>query len=102
MEHTGDLYSCDYFVEPEHFVGNVLRTELPVLVDGAQQRDFGAAKKDTLAQYCLDCEVRFVCNGGCPKNRFIETPEGEAGLNYLCEGYRAFFNHRGRSLILTT
>ncbi len=93
MEHTGDLYSCDHFVEPEHLVGNVVRTELPVLVDGAKQRDFGAAKKDTLPRYCLDCEVRGVCNGGCPKNRFIRTPEGEAGLNYLCEGYRTFFNH---------
>ncbi len=93
MEHTGDLYSCDHFVEPEHLLGNVLRTDLPVLVDGARQRDFGAAKKDTLPQYCLDCEVRFVCNGGCPKNRFIKTPHGEAGLNYLCQGYRTFFNH---------
>ncbi len=93
IEHTGDLYSCDHFVEPEHLLGNVLRTELPVLVDGARQRDFGTAKRDTLPQYCLDCEVRFVCNGGCPKNRFIRTPSGEGGLNHLCEGYRPFFNH---------
>ena len=57
------------------------------------QNQFGDAKRDTLPQYCLDCEVRFVCNGGCPKNRFIETPDGEEGLNYLCAGYRAFFNH---------
>jgi uncharacterized protein len=58
-----------------------------------RQRTFGLAKRDTLPEYCRQCEVRFVCNGGCPKNRFITTPDGESGLNYLCAGYRAFFNH---------
>jgi uncharacterized protein len=98
LEHNGDLYSCDHFVEPAHLVGNVLGSELPVLADGDQQNAFGRAKKDTLPQYCRDCEVRFVCNGGCPKNRFIETPDGEAGLNWLCEGYRPFFNHVGPAM----
>ena len=93
LEHTGDLFSCDHFVDPEFLVGNVLRTELPVLVEGEQQRGFGQDKKTSLPQYCLDCEVRFVCNGGCPKNRFTITPDGEPGLNVLCEGYRPFFNH---------
>jgi uncharacterized protein len=93
LEHTGDLYSCDHFVEPEHHLGNVLRTELPVLVDGSAQRAFGTAKRDTLPGYCRECEVRFVCNGGCPKNRIAATPDGEPGLNHLCEGYRMFFNH---------
>lgn len=93
LEHTGDLYSCDHFVEPRHRVGNVVRSELPVLVDGDQQRAFGEAKRGQLPQYCRECEVRFVCNGGCPKNRFIETPDGEPGLNWLCEGYRPFFNY---------
>ena len=58
-----------------------------------QQRAFGEAKRDTLPQYCLDCEVRFACNGECPKNRFVLTPTGEPGLNYLCAGYKSFFNH---------
>ena len=60
---------------------------------GDQQRAFGQAKRDRLPQYCLDCDVRFICNGGCPKNRIIETPSGEPGLNYLCAGYKAFFTH---------
>jgi len=98
LEHNGDLYSCDHFVEPAHLVGNVLRSELPVLIDGDQQHSFGRAKKSTLPQYCRECEVRFVCNGGCPKNRFIETPDGEPGLNWLCEGYRPFFNHIGPAM----
>jgi uncharacterized protein len=63
------------------------------LVAGPLQVAFGNAKVNTLPQYCLDCEVRFVCNGGCPKNRFILTPDDDPGLNYLCEGYRSFFNH---------
>ena len=93
MEHNGDVYSCDHYVEPDYKLGNILDVPLADIVVMDEQREFGLAKRDTLPQYCLDCEVKFVCNGGCPKNRFIETPTGEPGLNYLCEGYRAFFNH---------
>jgi uncharacterized protein len=63
------------------------------LVASDQQRKFGRDKLDTLPNYCRQCEVRFACNGGCPKNRFIKTPDGEAGLNYLCAGYKYFFTH---------
>ncbi len=93
IEHTGDLYSCDHFVEPRHLLGNVQNTPLVQLVGSREQAAFGEAKRDTLPRYCQACEVRFVCNGGCPKNRILETPDGEPGLNYLCEGYRRFFNH---------
>lgn len=93
LEHNGDLYSCDHYVEPDWKLGNIERTELVQLANSEPQRKFGADKKSTLPQYCQECEVRFICNGGCPKNRFIETPTGESGLNYLCEGYRRFFNH---------
>ena len=93
IEHNGDLYSCDHFVEPGYKLGNILETPLSDLANSDRQFEFATAKSQTLPQYCLDCEVRFVCNGECPKNRFIETPNGYAGLNYLCDGYRAFFNH---------
>ena len=93
VEHNGDLYSCDHYVEPDYLLGNMAQHSLLEMAGSETQNQFGDAKRDTLPQYCLDCEVRFVCNGGCPKNRFIETPDGEAGLNYLCAGYRAFFNH---------
>ncbi|MFW5772024.1 MAG: anaerobic sulfatase maturase [Phototrophicaceae bacterium] len=93
MEHNGDVYSCDHFVEPRHRLGNIVDIPLHEIVSSDQQRAFGLAKRDTLPRYCRECEVRFVCNGGCPKNRFISTPDGEPGLNYLCAGYRAFFNH---------
>ena len=93
MEHNGDLFSCDHFVEPAHLLGNMMETPLIQMVGSPQQRKFGQDKRDTLPQYCRACEVRFVCNGGCPKNRFIPTPDGEPGLNYLCTGYRTFFNH---------
>ncbi len=93
LEHNGDLYSCDHYVEPDYRLGNI--TEIPMMdmVLSEQQRAFGQAKLDTLPQYCLSCDVRFICNGGCPKNRIINTPDGEPGLNYLCEGYKAFFHH---------
>ena len=93
LEHNGDLYSCDHFVEPQYKLGNIKETHMIELVASDQQRKFGQDKFDTLPQYCLDCDVRFACHGGCPKDRFITTPDGEAGLNYLCAGYKLFFQH---------
>jgi uncharacterized protein len=93
LEHNGDLYSCDHFVEPRYLLGNILDTHMVDLVASPQQRAFGTAKRDTLPQQCLDCDVRFACQGECPKNRFTRTPGGEEGLNYLCAGYLAYFTH---------
>lgn len=93
LEHNGDLFSCDHFVEPKHKLGNITKTKLVDLVQSHSQHQFGIAKRDKLPKYCLECEVRFACNGGCPKNRILHTPDGEYGLNVLCDGYRAFFNH---------
>ncbi len=63
------------------------------MVDSPFQRKFGTDKRDKLPRYCLECPVRFACNGECPKHRFLKTPDGEPGLNYLCEGYKRFFTH---------
>ena len=93
LEHDGDLYACDHYVEPAYRLGNITETHMAELVASAKQREFGAAKRDTLPRYCRECEVRFACHGECPRNRFVRTPDGEPGLNYLCAGYRAFFNH---------
>ena len=93
VEHTGDVYSCDHYVEPDYLFGNLLELPLAQMVGSERQRAFGAAKRDTLLRYCLECEVRFACNGGYPNDRILMTPDGELGLNYLCAGYRAFFNH---------
>jgi len=93
LEHNGDLYSCDHFVEPDCLLGNIAETDLAALVGSAKQTQFGLAKRATIPKHCLECPVRFACNGGCPKNRISRTPDGEAGLNYLCEGYRMFFTH---------
>jgi len=93
LEHTGDLYSCDHFVEPRYRLGNIRETHMLELVASQQQKQFGLDKRDTLPQYCLDCDVRFACHGGCPKDRFIATPDGEPGLNYLCPGFKDFFHH---------
>jgi uncharacterized protein len=98
LEHNGDLYSCDHFVEPDYKLGNIQDTPMLDLIASDQQRQFGQAKADTLPTYCQNCEVRFACNGGCPKNRFLETPDGEPGLNYLCSGYKAFFTHIDRPM----
>jgi uncharacterized protein len=101
MEHNGDVYSCDHYVEPERLIGNVNRTPLGDLVRAEKQRRFGQAKFDTLPQYCRKCPVLFACYDECPRNRFVKTPTGEDGLNYLCEGYKAFFRHiDGRTRIM--
>ena len=92
LEHTGDLYSCDHFVEPGHKLGNIRETHILELVASPQQRQFGLDKRETLPRHCQECDVRFACHGGCPKDRFIETPDGAPGLNYLCAGYKAFFH----------
>lgn len=93
LEHNGDLYSCDHFVEPEYKLGNILKERMATLVDLPQQRRFGLDKRETLPKMCRNCDVLFACNGGCPKDRFATTPDGEPGLNYLCPGLMAFFRH---------
>jgi len=93
IEHNGDFFSCDHFVDAEHCLGNIREIPLVDLLESSAQRAFGQAKLDTLPRYCRDCEVRSMCNGGCPKNRFLITPDGESGLNYLCAGYKRFFTH---------
>jgi uncharacterized protein len=98
LEHNGDVYSCDHFVEPRFRLGNIREEHLVQLIASDRQRAFGNAKRDSLPRYCRECEVRFACNGECPRNRFLLTPEGEEGLNYLCAGYKAFFSHIDRPM----
>jgi uncharacterized protein len=93
VEHNGDFYSCDHFVNAENLLGNIGNVALADLLESRKQKIFGQQKLATLPEYCLKCEVRPMCNGECPKNRIITTPDGTPGLNYLCAGYRMFFNH---------
>ena len=93
LEHNGDLYSCDHFVDPDHLLGNIGEISIAELAQSTTQLAFGNEKLTRLPRYCRECPVRFVCNGGCPKNRFVKTGDGEQGLNYLCSGYRMFFRH---------
>ena len=93
LEHNGDLYSCDHYVEPGYLLGNIRETPMAELVASEKQRAFGQHKLNSLPKYCRECDVLFACHGECPRNRFITTPDGEPGLNYLCAGYKLFFNH---------
>jgi uncharacterized protein len=93
VERNGDFYSCDHYVNNDHLIGNILEMPVAAMLDSPQQKAFGLKKSTTLPHYCLECHVRKMCNGECPKNRFIKTPDGESGLNYLCEGYKKFFTH---------
>jgi uncharacterized protein len=93
LEHNGDVYSCDHFVEPSHLLGNIGEMHLAELVSSEAQWRFGAAKSEGLPRYCRKCPYLFTCYGECPKNRVLTTPEGEPGLNWLCAGLKAFFSH---------
>ena len=93
IEHNGDFFSCDHYVDGEHRLGNIRKTSLADLLESPDQRAFGEAKYDALPSFCKACEVLTSCNGGCPKDRLLRTPDGQGGLNYLCAGYKRFFTH---------
>jgi len=93
VEHNGDFFSCDHYVNKDHLLGNIMDHSLTYFLDSERQKVFGMNKSISLPEYCIECEVRSMCNGECPKNRIILTPDGETGLNYLCKGYKYFFNH---------
>ena len=103
LEHNGDLYSCDHFVDPAHRLGNILEKPLSELVRSPRQRQFGLSKRTQLPKYCRNCTVRFACQGECPRNRFTITPDGRDGeLNYLCPSYKAFFQHVDQPMRIMT
>lgn len=98
LEHNGDLYACDHFVNPDYLLGNITQSPLVELVAGEKQRAFGEAKQKTLPRYCRECPYLFTCHGECPKNRILKTPDGEPGLNWLCAGLKIFFAHTERPM----
>jgi uncharacterized protein len=93
IEYNGDFFSCDHFMDAEHHLGNIMNRPLIEFLESPEQIAFGQNKYEGLPRYCRECEVLSICNGECPKNRFILTPDGEEGLNYLCAGYKLFFRH---------
>jgi len=93
VEHDGSVYSCDHFVTPEHRIGCISEDNLGELVELPEQRKFGRDKADALPRQCRECPYLRCCNGACPKDRFAVTEDGEEGLNYLCDGYKMFFEH---------
>lgn len=93
LEHNGDVYSCDHFMYPDYKLGNIQESNIIDLANSPQQQAFGEAKSKTLPNYCKKCEYVSACHGECPKNRFAITPDGEAGLNYLCPSYKSYFKH---------
>lgn len=93
MEYNGDLYSCDHFVFPEFYLGNIYEQSISEMMESGRQYRFGRDKYDTLPRRCRECEYLFACWGECPKNRFAVTEDGDPGLNYLCEGYFRFFRY---------
>jgi uncharacterized protein len=99
IEHNGDLYACDHFVEPKYKLGNIHEKHMLEMVASPQQIKFGNDKRDTLTAQCKRCEVLPLCNGGCPKDRFSLSKDGEPGQNYLCPGLELFFKHTRSAMV---
>jgi uncharacterized protein len=93
VEYNGDLFACDHFVFPEYKLGNINEQSVATLMNSPFQLQFGRDKRDRLPAWCRKCGFLDLCNGECPKNRIINTPDGEPGLNYLCAGFKMFFKH---------
>jgi uncharacterized protein len=93
LECDGSIYMCDHYVYPEYRIGNIMERPLEEMAFGVRQERFGKSKEGSLPRYCRQCAYQFACFGECPKNRFIKTPDGETGLNYLCSGWKKFFSH---------
>lgn len=98
LEHNDDLYCCDHFVEPDYLLGDITGHTRATARRVRAATKFGQDKRDTLTPYCLDCDVRFACNGGCPKDRFATSPYRETGQHYLCPSYKNFFHHVERPM----
>ena len=93
VEHNGDVYCCDHFVYPEYKIGNIHTDRLADLAYCDRQFEFGVAKRALLPRECRHCKFYNLCHGECPKHRFISDNTGEYGKNYLCDGYRMFYEH---------
>lgn len=93
MEHNGDIYCCDHFVFPEYYLGNIRNRGILDMLNSERQMAFADMKTKGLPAQCHKCQWQFACHGECPRNRFVKTKDGEPGLNYLCEGYRRYFEH---------
>ncbi len=98
LEHNGDLYACDHYVYPEYRIGNILSAVMGEMAGSERMTAFGEAKRDGLSAQCRRCSFRPLCNGGCPKHRFLTSKDGEAGQNYFCDSYTMFLRHAGERL----
>jgi uncharacterized protein len=98
VEHNGDVYCCDHFVYPEYKIGNIHTDRLADLAYCDRQFEFGVAKRALLPRECRHCKFYNLCHGECPKHRFINDNTGEYGKNYLCDGYRMFYEHTERAM----
>ena len=93
MEHNGDVFACDQFVDEARRLGNLRQTPLREITRSPTLERFGRDKFDALPDQCRNCDVLEFCHGGCPKDRFGTTSDGQEGLSYLCPAYRKFFRY---------
>lgn len=90
VEHNGDVFACDFFVEEQWRLGNVMETQLPDLLNSPKHTAFGRLKSD-LPDQCLTCPWLRHCRGGCTKERLYNPQDSR--LNYFCDSFKMFFSH---------
>ncbi len=91
-EADGSVYSCDHFVDADHRLGSLKTKWISDMADSSFQLDFGRAKQK-LTRQCRRCRWLKFCGGGCPKDRFALSEDGESGQYFLCAGLEKFFAH---------
>jgi uncharacterized protein len=92
VEHTGDVFPCDFFVEPRWRLGNLVDTPIDQLAVGTDKRRF-ARSKEELSNRCLICRYLALCRGGCLKHRLGCLGDGTSDADYFCQSYKAFFDY---------
>lgn len=98
MEHNGDIFSCDHFVSHQYRIGNINTDSIREIINNNCHQIFAKNKTDNLPEECNSCQWKTLCNGGCQKDRFVPSVSGKKSINYLCKGYKHFFEHTASAM----
>ena len=91
IEHNGDVFCCDFFVDDDYRMGNILETPMEELMEGEVKRRF-ARRKRKVDNKCVVCRHYTMCRGGCLKDRIVIDDDWTAP-SYFCESYKQFFDY---------
>ena len=92
IEHNGDAFCCDFFVEPKWRLGNIFEMPIEKLAGSSKKQEFSRTKQN-LCNRCLVCRHLALCRGGCMKDRLVLDNNDFGRESYFCESYKRFFDY---------